>query len=182
MEPLTPEQQQLFAERVREGDPAAEDALARQFAGRVGLMLRARIRDRETARDLAQEVLMAVITALREGRVRETSRLGAFVHGTARNVLNSYYRSRQQAPPTVELEAGHLAEDPVAALEAASRQRLVRRALEELEPLDRGILLLTLVEGLKSGEVAARLGLGLERVRQRKSRAVRRLAERMSRV
>jgi len=49
--------------------------------------------------------------------------------------------------------------------------------LEQLELTDQRILLLTLVEGLKPGDIAQRLNLTSEVVRARKSRAVRKVTE-----
>ena len=44
---------------------------------------------------------------------------------------------------------------------------------------DRRVLLLTLVDGLRSGEIAERLGLRADVVRARKARAIKRLTERV---
>jgi len=62
---------------------------------------------------------------------------------------------------------------------AAERERMemVERALAELKPDDREILRMTLVDGLKPGEIAARTGLTSEVVRKRKSRASKKLQE-----
>ena len=66
----------------------------------------------------------------------------------------------------------------------AERERLelVERALDQLRPDDREILRMTLVDGLKSGEIADRLGLASEVVRKRKSRAVSRLQKAVNQV
>ncbi len=53
--------------------------------------------------------------------------------------------------------------------ESAERVTLVRKALERLDSTDRKLLLMMLVEGLKPGAIAARLGLKVELVRQRNS-------------
>ena len=54
----------------------------------------ARTRDREAARDLTQEILIAVLKALREGRLRDSEKLSAFIQGTARNLINNYLRTK----------------------------------------------------------------------------------------
>ena len=54
------------------------------------------------------------------------------------------------------------------------------RALTGLNRSDKGILLMTLVDGLKPGEIAYRLGLTAEVVRARKSRALKRVIDRVS--
>ena len=59
---------------------------------------------------------------------------------------------------------------------------LVRRALGILDPTDRRILLMTLVEGLKPGEIGVRLGLTSEVVRARKSRALKKTIDRVKKL
>jgi RNA polymerase sigma factor (sigma-70 family) len=82
-------------------------------------------------------------------------------------------------PLDVELEAAPTRPDP---MEQSERADLVRRALGILDSTDRKILLLTLTEGLKPAEIAARLGLTAEVVRTRKSRALKKTVERMKRL
>ena len=64
--------------------------------------------------------------------------------------------------------------DPI---EIAEREALVRRALDRLDRTDREILLRTLIEGEKPGVIAEALGLSPEMVRQRKSRAIKKVRD-----
>ena len=180
---LTPEEQSILAERVRRHEPSAEEELVRLFEQRVSVMALVRTRDRELARDLTQDVMLAVVLALRNGHLREAERLAAFVYGTARNVINNYLRTRSRLPKLdpldVELEAAAARPDPV---ENSERADLVRRALAILDSTDRQILRLTLTEGLKPAEIGSRLGLTSEVVRTRKSRALKKTVERMKRL
>ncbi len=168
--------------RIREGDPCAEDEFVRVFSSRVSLMMLARTRDPEAARELTQDVLIAVLRALRNGQMREAERLAAFVHGTARNVVNNYFRARSHQLRTEslspDLPLARTADD----LEYSERMNLVHRALDRLDSADRKILLMTLVEGLKPSEIAGQMNLTPEVVRQRKSRAVRKVIKRIKRM
>jgi RNA polymerase sigma factor (sigma-70 family) len=166
-----------LAERIRRGEAAAEEELARFFAQRIFVLALARTRDPEAARELVNDVLFAVLRALRNGAVREAERLGAFVYGTARNQVNSYLRARGRTPPEEPLPVELPGADPVENLESAERLRLVRTALDRLDEKDRDIMHLTLIEGLKPGEIAARLGLTSEFVRQRKARAIKKVSQ-----
>ncbi len=169
------------AERIRDGDPSAEEELVREFGDRVRVFAGIRTRDREVARDLGQEIMISVLTALRLGQLRESERLGAFVYGTARNVVNNYLRTgRQERSEPLPPDLPAAMPDPADELETARRQDLVRRGLARLNRADRGILLMTLVDGLKPGEIACQLGLTAEVVRARKSRALKRVVERIS--
>jgi RNA polymerase sigma-70 factor, ECF subfamily len=115
--------------------------------------------------------------ALRDDRIHHPERLAAFVHGTARNLANNFLRTRSQLPEfqalTPELALTQSADD----FEQRERISLVRRALEQLDATDQKILVATLVEGQKPGEIANLMGLTPEVVRQRKSRAVKKVVE-----
>jgi RNA polymerase sigma factor (sigma-70 family) len=140
-----------------------------------------RTRDAEVARDLGQDVMMSVLTALREGQLRDPERVTAFVYGTARNVVNNYLRvGRQRRLEALPEELAAATVDPTDEMEAGRRRDLMRKALARLSKTDRGVLVLTLVDGLKPGEIASRLGLASDTVRTRKSRALKRVVERIA--
>jgi RNA polymerase sigma factor (sigma-70 family) len=169
---------QKLARRIRDGDPTAEGQLVERYRRRVELMILSRTRDRELAADLVQEAMIALLQAVRADRVAAADRLGAFAYGVARNLVNNHFRASGQAPqvPILPEMSVH---DPIGEIEEADRRRLVRSELAALEPRDREIVQLTLVEGLKPGEIANRLGMSAELVRTRKSRAIKRLTVRL---
>lgn len=136
-----------------------------------------RTRDRETSRELVQDVLIAVLCALRKGQLLDPDKLAAFVHGTARNLINNQFRNQTQRPPLESLPEDLVQDSFADQFEDAERVRLVRKALERLGQQDRKILLMTLVEGHKPGEIAAAMGLSSEVVRTRKLRAMRKVAD-----
>jgi RNA polymerase sigma-70 factor (ECF subfamily) len=163
--------------RIRSGEGAAEEELATLYSRPVFAIAAARTGDREVARDLTQEVLMAVLKAARSGQIRESEKLAAFVQGTARNLINNYFKTRvRRAESTLEA-AENLSHNPVGELEAAERRRLVQEELRSYSVLDQQILLFSLVDGLSLAEVAARLKMSHEAVRARKSRLVRKITK-----
>jgi RNA polymerase sigma factor (sigma-70 family) len=119
--------------------------------------------------------LITLLRALRKGQLRQLDRLAAFVQGIARNTALSYSRGRTLREQALADELP--AADSGDAIEESQRAALVRQALEELEPTDREILLRTLVQGQKPGLIASALGLDSVMVRQRKTRATRKMAE-----
>src|SRR5262245_6369912 len=66
-----------LAARVEDGDAAAEETLVVLFEPRIWTLLLARLRDREAARELLADVLLAVLQALRARKLREGERLAA---------------------------------------------------------------------------------------------------------
>jgi RNA polymerase sigma-70 factor (ECF subfamily) len=166
-----------LAKRIHQGDTAAETELVHEFSHRIFVMGVVRTRDREAARDLVQDVLMAVIAALRKGQLQDADKLAGFVHGTARNLINNFLRDESQRPPMDPLPEELAQASSIAQLEDAERVRLVHQALERLGQEDRKVLWMTLVGGQKPGEIAAALGLTPEVVRTRKLRAVKKVTE-----
>jgi len=136
-----------------------------------------RTRDREIVRDLVQDTLLAVITALRKGQLLDQDKLSAFVNGTARNIINNHLRSQTQSPHFEGLQEDLAQIDSANNIEESERVRFVREALAGMRRQDREILQMTLVDGKKPGEIAAVLGLTSEVVRTRKLRASRKIAE-----
>jgi RNA polymerase sigma-70 factor (ECF subfamily) len=179
---LTPREQSTLAERIRSREPAAEEELVHLFADRIRFLVFARTGDREIAPDLTQDVMVAVVRALREGHLRDSDRLAAFVYGTARNIINNYRRTRSRLPAEDQLDADLPAASTPDPVEDSERATVVRRALAALDSTDRKILWLTLVEGLKSGEIAVRLGLASDVVRTRKSRATKKMFDSVKRL
>jgi RNA polymerase sigma factor (sigma-70 family) len=166
-----------LVERVRMGDAEAEAEVVRQFAKRIFVMSFVRTRDREASRDLVQDVLLAVIRALRKGQLQDPDRLAAFVHGTTRNLINNELRSKSRLPPLEPLPEELPQTSMTAQPKDADQIQLVHHALESLADVDRKILWMTLVEGRKPGDIANRMGLTAEVVRTRKLRAVRKVTE-----
>ena len=162
-------------ERIRLGDAAAEAELVESFDGKVYAMAMARTRDREASKDLVQDTLWAVVHALRGGHLRAPDKLAAFVSGTARNLINNYCRTRTRTVRDIPATPQALTADADQRLDDQRRADAVRRAVRGLEPIDRRILTLTLVHGFSAVEVAARLGQSPDAVRQRKSRAVKKV-------
>lgn len=164
---------EALAQRISMGDRAAEAELVGLYCDCVFAMAMSRTRNRDAARELMDDVLMAVITALRHGSVRNTAQLGGFVRGTAANIINGYIRAARRAPRTVSLNPDAAGSDPTDEYERQDRRDLAFDALALLNARDRQILQLSLVEGLKPAEIASRLGTSSVLVRQRKCRALR---------
>jgi RNA polymerase sigma factor (sigma-70 family) len=166
--------------RILDGDKAAESDLFLFFQPRVYEFVIIRTGDADLAQELGQEVLIAVIRALRAGRLRQQENLKSYVYGVARNLLHDQLRTKarqkvDQLPPDFDLP------QPGPQYEELEREGIARAAIGELELTDRRILLMVLVDGLKAGEIALRMGITADGVRQRKSRALRKLSALLSR-
>jgi RNA polymerase sigma factor (sigma-70 family) len=166
-----------LVQRILAQDRSAEDELVKIYRRGVFAIAVARTRDREAAHDLTQEILMAVLKALRDGQLREASKLAPFIQGTARNLINNYLRMRARRSECELASADVVGVDPVEAHESAERQRLIRREIHAFSITDQQILLLSLVDGHSLAEIAHRLNLSHDVVRARKSRMLRKITK-----
>lgn len=148
----------------------AERALCRRYAPRIRLYGLRHLRDEEHARDLVQTVLLGVLQAAREGRVKEPEQLVRFVLGTCRNAVLRLRELDRRAEPSPDevLVAAAGSEAPRDPVNAA----LLLRCLGSLGDRPRRVLELSFHEELESHEVAARLQLTQGNVRVIRHRAL----------
>lgn len=166
-----------LVESIAAGNRDAEREFVEQFQPRIKAMLLARTRNADAAADLLQDVIIEALCALRKGQLRDPGKLTPFVLGIARNLVKGHFRGVARQPEPLEMP------DALPDLSASTvgmeerREAEAMQAIGSLEPIDRTILQLTLVEGLKPGAIAEKLGLSSDVVRQRKLRATRRVID-----
>jgi RNA polymerase sigma-70 factor (ECF subfamily) len=159
------------------GDARAAQALFVRYEGpiyRIGLRM---CRDPEDAKEVLQETLLAAARTL--GEFRGEAAVGTWLYTIARSFCIKLRRKQGRAATAFANEDG---EDEVAAIRdpralpddaAADRQvgAALERAIDELAPMYREVLVLRDVEGLTAPEVAAALGIGVDAVKSRLHRA-----------
>jgi RNA polymerase sigma-70 factor (ECF subfamily) len=161
--------------RCRQGDPLAWEVLVRRYQSRVLAIADAYVGDREEARDLAQEIFLRVWRGL--DACRETERFEAWLVRIARNASLDALRRRQARPPRQDLpvESAHALADPAPGADARwqddARRQLLLRALDELSPLNRELIILKEMQALPLEEIAELLQVPLGTVKSRASRA-----------
>jgi len=165
---------------IASGSRESESVFVARYLPRVRTLLIVRSRNPDLALDLQQDVMIEALCALRKGQLRDAERLPAFVAGIARNVLNSHFRGQSRLPLHEELPeelTDTIEENPLDSEAAEEQRRIAQQAIASLNDVDRSILQMTLVDDLKPGVIAERLGLNPDVVRQRKLRATRRVME-----
>ena len=171
-------------ERIRRGDGAAFEQVARKQAPRLFRLALRLTGRREDAEDLVQETLVRALPALRrfEGRARLSTYLVRALTNLWKNRLRSRKRSRLvewfrggKGGEDDETEAGPApideAPSPLERLEAQDRAAEVRQAVARMEPTRRLTLLLREVEELSYEEIGAMTGVPIGTVRSRLARA-----------
>ena len=168
--------------RLRSGDAEAFDAIYDEYRPRIfGFLLRLS-RRRAVAEDLLDETFLRLVR--QAPALRPDTNLAAWLFTVARNLYWSYRRASALEddvdPATLSLWP-ITAPDPSPFELAAGGELESRldRALRELSPQHREVLLLVVREGMKPAEAAGVCGTTAEALRQRLSRARAALIERM---
>jgi RNA polymerase sigma-70 factor (ECF subfamily) len=180
MTDVTDEMSPLVA-RAQSGERAAlEELLARLRPG-VLRYCRARLGrsggSYGSADDVAQEVCMAVLTALPR-YVDQGRPFAAFVYGIAGHKVADAQRAGFRDRSDVTDDLPDRADDrpgPEATVVAASEAATAAALLDRLPPAHRELLLLRVVAGLSAEETGAALGMSPGAVRVAQHRALARL-------
>jgi RNA polymerase sigma-70 factor (ECF subfamily) len=169
--------------RIRRGDPDAFEELAREVAPRL-FRLAVHLTGRaEGAEDLVQETLVRALPALRrfEGRAKLSTYLVRALGNLCKNRLRSRSRSKiadwiriggsPGDPETAEIDPVDPAPTAQEHLEGEDRAARVRKAVAELRPDRRWVLLLREVEERSYEEIAELTAVPIGTVRSRLARA-----------
>ncbi len=191
MSELSAEELVLWCRRTLPDDTRAFEALVARYKRSVYLTAFRMMGSREEAEDQAQEVFLKIYRGVT--RLEEASTLPAWVKRvTVNTCLDALAKQKRRpattsfAPEEEESEARDFADPraatPAAAAEGSELRRCLERALSDLEPGGRQVILLRDVEDLPYEEIAAALKIGLSAVKMRVHRArlaVQKLLERL---
>lgn len=170
-------------DRCRHEDELAWEVLVRQYQARVFGLAYHFLGNREEARDLAQEVFIRVYRNIHLCKSAET--FMPWVIRITRNLSIDHKRRKAARPTASDVPVEEMYElpapgrDPETEWMASSRKRLIFRALQELTEINREIILLKEIQGLKLEEIASLLKVPLGTVKSRANRARIELAEKV---
>lgn len=161
------------------GDRRAEADLCRKLAPAVRTFWRRRLRGAEVE-ELAQEVILRFVQALRAGAVAEPERVGGFVLGICRNLARERTRLAERR---AELWTQY--GDALASLEdepALAHYQLAQLedCLSQMTQRSRDVIRYAFVDGHTAAEIGQRLAMSEGNVRVVRHRALEALRDCMS--
>jgi RNA polymerase sigma-70 factor (ECF subfamily) len=160
-------------------DPAAFEPIYHRYRERIYWYIRARTLHEEDAVDLAQQVFVHALGALRQYRRRQGT-VAAWLFGIAHHAAIDYHRRTrptiawQNVPPALHPHDGHDLEADAERNESLARLRQVLAALPDDK---RELLALRYAGGLAIVEVAAVIGKSAEATRKQLTRTLQHLEE-----
>lgn len=161
----------------------AEEAWRELHDELLGFIAR-RVRTREDAEDILQEVMLRIHRA--SGELERVERVTSWIYRIASNAIVDYYRKPERRelpagweldPADAGLEAPPVSDEPGTAELRGELARCLAPLLERLPADYRQALELTDLEGITQAEAAGRLGLSVSGMKTRVQRGRRRLEE-----
>lgn len=153
----------------QKGDREAFQRIYEVYSQRVYRLVYRYTHDPEESLDLTQEIFLRIYTQIAD--FRGECSLETWIYRIAANTAVSAIRKSKSHEPLNEEMSEHSLASPNGQLESQELERHLERAIAELPESVRLVFVLTAVEHRSYAEVAEILGLRVEAVRMRVSRA-----------
>jgi RNA polymerase sigma-70 factor, ECF subfamily len=158
--------------RAEGGDALAEAVLCRRFARRALLYGLRHLKSAAAAEDLAQEALVTMLLALRDGKLREPEQLASFVLGTCRTIALAQRRKFERREA---LLARQWVEEAAEQLPREVDPARLQGCIERLGEREQALVVMTFQQDLSAEAIAETLGLTAGNVRVLRHRTLARL-------
>lgn len=157
-----------YVERLQAGDFRTQEHFVAYFSELIQLKLRSRLNSPQAIEDVRQETFTRVFAALRDGKIRQPERLGAFVNSMCNNVLLEHYRASSRSDSLDDEDQPDLPATNVDVLGTIATKQMgekVREILEELPERDRRLLREIFLEERDKDEVCSDFGVDRDYLR-----------------
>jgi RNA polymerase sigma factor (sigma-70 family) len=151
------------------GDSAAFEELFRRYAPALLRVIGRQLSSPGEAHDLVQQTFLQLHRARRD--FKPGARLRPWIFTIALNLKREHFRRLRRRPEApLELDGRNDPATPPVSPERAENERAVRRALDQLPPDHREVIVLHWFEGLSFPEVSAIVGASVSAVKVRAHR------------
>jgi RNA polymerase sigma-70 factor (ECF subfamily) len=168
--PTSDDKQEL--EGLQRLDPQVISSIFDRLFPVVFRYVRYRVNDTVQAEDIASEVFVRMLEAVRGGNGPE-SNLKAWLLGTASHAVNDHHRELYRQPTEEIDESFHdVSANPVESVELLERQHRVRQALDKLTSEQQHVIALRFGQELSLEETAAVMKKNVNAIKQLQLRAL----------
>jgi len=175
---------QLLIERLQAGDAEAFTVLFKRYSARVARQAMNLLGNEAETEEVVQEVFLTLYE--KANTFRGAAALSTWLYRLTANAALSRLRRRKRRPevsmddylPQFRADGHHLvrpvvdwSQDVERWYATAELRQLLQQAIEELQPLDKAVLVLSDVEELSNRDIGEMLGLSVLAVKARLHRA-----------
>lgn len=181
-EPINNQDLLLLIRRAQKGDGQAFDEIYARFFTPIYRYIYFRVKRKEDAEDIAQNVFMKAYQALPRFEDKGISPL-AYFYSIARNAVIDHWRKKGEilfedvGEGITDVRHGENLEHSI--VERVWSQGVIREGLIHLTTLEAEAVTLKFIQDLSNKEIATLMGKSEEAVRQLQSRGLRKMKENM---
>lgn len=157
-------------------DREAEAELFRRMAPRIRLYGLRHLRHEHAAEDLAQQVMITTLEALRARRLRQPGKLASFVLGTCRMTVLGLRRAAQRKEHLLRQFGPDRLAEFQPSMPSLDREKL-RRCVQNLKERERAVVVMTFYQEETGADLAGFLGVSEANVRVIRHRAIHQLRD-----
>lgn len=162
--------------RIYCGNKEAESQLLEKYWPRILKVARYNVsKTRTNCEDLANDISMAVLVNLREGKFAGKSSLGTYIYGITKNKIAAFLKGKNPEMTSVPNDIPDMALTQEDEMEKEQLDEALALAMEKLEPKYKKVLYLHYFEGLSIRETGQKLNISPRRVSERKNYAIKKL-------
>ena len=157
-----------YLNRLRAADFRTQEHFCAYFSTFIRIKLRSRMKSPESIEDIRQETFSRVLVALRDGKILQPERLGAYVNSMCNHVVQEHLRLNARSTSLSDEEEKDVAApniDLADQMVSKERQKKVRDILDKLSERDRRLLREVFLEERDKDEVCRDFGVDREYLR-----------------
>ena len=157
-----------YVERLRAGDYRTQENFCAYFSTLIQIKLRSRLQSPSAIEDVRQETFVRFFVKLRDDKILQPERLGAYVNSMCNNVLREQYRSSARHSSLEDEEPQDFPDqgkNMVDIIASKQTENNVREILEKLPERDRRLLREVFLEERDKDEVCRDFGVDREYLR-----------------
>jgi len=150
--------------RIESGDKGAESELVAFYSDKLRFILNQKFQDHQLCQDTHQEAFATVIKKIRQGHLREPSKLASFIRSTAVNLaLMAIRKNYRTITASDSPMLNNLTQNTISARKKIEQHQLAKMVLTVINQLDvardRTILISFYVTGLDKSQICQQLDI-----------------------
>lgn len=161
--------------KIQQKDKFAETNFYSAYYPKIKMIIAMRVNQFEDREELANDILMAAIIKIKEGRYDSDrdSNLAKYIHGIARNIITQYYRDFYRAREREKILCEELKESSDVYNkqneleeneEFENRQKIWRDSINKLKPKYRKVVYLRYYKNLSVAEISEVMNITAQKV------------------
>ncbi|MBI4907755.1 MAG: sigma-70 family RNA polymerase sigma factor [Acidobacteria bacterium] len=161
-----------YLAKLASADPATTDHFVRHYTNILQVKLRARTIYGHEAEEIRQETFRRVLSAVKEGKIRDGTKLNAYVNSTCNHVISEHFRHTSRLLPLDASASWQSTDNTEDAVLLAEKLERIRKVLDKMSVRDREILNAVFLEERDKDAVCLQLGVNRDYLRVLVHRAI----------